>query len=793
MTRASQSEAVENLQDQVQPSTSINGAENGVVNGETQGQMLDDMTGVSYESEVNAYSDVPHALSFSPLDVMGNFYDPFNMIGDWTDFNSPEKTLNGGHEQLAIVQSQEQSPHQSHVNLTEENGHLSPHQLRNANAETSGHMPSSYPETYGIHTFTAGPDDAPTTSTSKGASLRASPIRIEDRVSSGLVIPQPKTIAQQDRSGSISQQRNGTSKSPRNTGSLRYPVLRDTIHLLRPLIPDSLAFDLLEAYFNISKVTGATTEPCAPPLVFRRHSFLGQEDTRKCSHALLVSMLWLSAQTANIPFLNASIARRKQVRRRLLALTTRLLKPLNEVSLGIDLVLQSKAPREDGGVHEGPVGGTTDSLGEIMAYAHLGMVTSASEFKGASLRWWNLAFTLAREARLYQELPDASADDVVVDEDYDMLPESPPAGGSYAREADHSAEAYTPTSASYDERREERRRVWWFLYTMDRHLCISYNKPLALLDGECQSLYQPDDDTYWQSDQPYIWQQRAGTKMGPTIECRGLTFFGFFTPLTTLLGEIVYFIGAQNHPRFGVTYSTLRDWKEWEKGIERSIDNYEVSLRNTLDAGTVSSPVVSDSRISSTTTSPLNASDSPLANSTIPLQSRIVYAYAKLILEVLRVLLLGKWDPLTLLNNSDAFVAGPAFALAVEHANSAAKAAEDLLDLDPGVQFMPFYLGVYLFQGSLPLVLVADRLAGDADATAIKACSTMIRVHESSIVRMPSEYQVRRVSLSHAPPLASMLTTDRSYLSLSCVRRSLRCRGVHLMTPQIHVFRDDRH
>ncbi|KAI1131171.1 hypothetical protein F5Y10DRAFT_262351 [Nemania abortiva] len=76
------------------------------------------------------------------------------------------------------------------------------------------------------------------------------------------------------------------------------------------------------------------------------------------------------------------------------------------------------------------------------------MVTSASEFWSVSLRWWNLAFPLAREAKLNRELP--------------------------------------PGAGVDDETREERRRVWWFLFTMDRHISLCYNKPLFLHDSECQ-------------------------------------------------------------------------------------------------------------------------------------------------------------------------------------------------------------------------------------------------------------------------------------------------------------------
>ena len=44
-----------------------------------------------------------------------------------------------------------------------------------------------------------------------------------------------------------------------------------------------------------------------------------------------------------------------------------------------------------------------------------------------------------------------------------------------------------------EEHREERRRTWWLLYIMDRHLALCYNRPLALLDAETEDLLLPLD------------------------------------------------------------------------------------------------------------------------------------------------------------------------------------------------------------------------------------------------------------------------------------------------------------
>lgn len=569
--------------------------------------------------------------------------------------------------------------------------------------------------TYGIHSFVEE-SSLVTDPASNQKDQLARPFEISrsgsmSKTVSNDIMPQSQQIKTNAQTTEI-------SSASKDNNRLRYPVLAHTIHLLRPFIPDALSCDLLEAYFEISPATSAHLAPCVPPLIYRRYSFLGAEEPRHCSQALLVSMLWLSAQTANIPPLNDSIARRKYVRRKLLQLTTSLLKPLNEVSLSDNLQRRRPNPSHhstNGAENPQSGPGVNHGLDEIMAYVHLAMVTSASDFKGASLRWWNIAFSLVREAKLYLELPDHKEGEA--DFTATSLPGSPPFG-----------EAHIFASLMSEEVKEERRRVWWFLYAIDRHLSLSYNKPLALLDSECQSLRQPCDDDAWQSDQVFSPSSIQNVGYGPWFECTGPTFFGFFLPLTALLGEIVYFVGAQNHPRFGISQSTLLDWKQWEKGISDRLDAYEMSLQLLVQAQTSTSSAASPSY-----THP----ETPIS-----FRSQVVHAYAKVMIQILYVLLAGKWNASALLDRSNTWYSSPSFVVVVGHVVEAAKYAKILIDLDPETDFMPFFLGIYLLQGCVPLIVAADRLKDDVADVIIKACDTMIRVHEAHIIRMPSEYQV---------------------------------------------------
>jgi hypothetical protein len=46
-------------------------------------------------------------------------------------------------------------------------------------------------------------------------------------------------------------------------------------------------------------------------------------------------------------------------------------------------------------------------------------------------------------------------------------------------------------------------------------------------------------------------------------------------------------------------------------------------------------------------------------------------------------------------------------------------------------------------QGSFLLLLIADKLQGEASPSVVKACETIVRAHEACVVTLNTEYQVR--------------------------------------------------
>ncbi|KAL1852071.1 hypothetical protein VTK73DRAFT_9307 [Phialemonium thermophilum] len=560
---------------------------------------------------------------------------------------------------------------------------------------------------------------------------------------------------------------------------LRYPVLEPLLPHLGNTIPVSLACDLIDLYFASS--SSAQMHPMSPYVlgfVFRKRSFLHPTKPRQCQPALLASMLWVAAQTSDAPFLTSVPSARGKICQKLLELTVSLLKPLihtpsgdaspvsspivDGVALGGLGVALPGSISMDALTGESGAFGAAGTLDDVVTYIHLATVVSASEYKGASLRWWNAAWSLARELKLNRELPQNAP----------SMNTHP--GSANEMDADGEAEddmGHVNPGVITEEEREERRRIWWLVYIVDRHLALCYNRPLFLLDIECEGLLQPMDDTDWQNGifqnyatDPNVLASDAGGKQhvrvrGPSFECSGHSIFGYFLPLMTILGEIVDLHHARNHPRFGVSFRSSREWEEQTAEIVRHLEAYEQSLKKfeqrhlgthnqgpNSDDNAESTIVAATDGLSHDVGTPsvhsvhsVHTSSSRMTESDI--QTRIVLAYGTHVMHVLHILLAGKWDPINLLDDNDLWISSQGFITATGHAVSAAEAISNILEFDPGLEFMPFFFGIYLLQGSFLLLLIADKLQLEASPSVVKACETIIRAHEACVVTLNTEYQ----------------------------------------------------
>ncbi|KAF2734968.1 hypothetical protein EJ04DRAFT_601902 [Polyplosphaeria fusca] len=532
---------------------------------------------------------------------------------------------------------------------------------------------------------------------------------------------------------------------------LRYPVLQPLIPHLTNIMPVSLACDLLELYFQ-SSPSAAAFQPTSPYVlgyVFRKRSFLRQSNPRVCSPALLASMLWIGVLTSESPYLSSSPSARSVLSEKLLNLTINLLKPLVHTS-----------PSDDSPTFNNTVLGGTTTMGgfgmpgqqdteiglpnapggldDIATYMNLAIVISASEYKAASLRWWNAAWSLARELKLGKEVPMTPP------------PESHDEDADGEVDMDHAGPNGQSSPNLDEEQKEERRRIWWLLYAVDRHLALCYNRPLSLLDLECEGLLQPVDDSLWQAgdffngDSAQSFSDPSSPhfrRRGPVFECTGHSIFGFFLPLMTILGEIVDLNHARNHPRFGTRFRNGSDWDDHATEITRQLESYGQSLQELKNRALNEAAAENEQPMHPGTPSARSVNSTTSRAQESLMRARIVVAYGTHLMHVLHILLNGKWDPIALLDDNDLWISSQSFIDATGHAVSAADALNEILEQDPDLSFMPFFFGIYLLQGSFLLLLIADKLQGEANPSVVKACETIVRAHEACIVTLNTEYQ----------------------------------------------------
>lgn len=227
----------------------------------------------------------------------------------------------------------------------------------------------------------------------------------------------------------------------------------------------------------------------------------------------------------------------------------------------------------------------------------------------------------------------------------------------------------------------------------------------------------------------------------------------------TILGEIVDLYHAKNHPRFGIGFRSAQEWDDHASEIARQLEAYGQSLKD-FELRHLSALIEDQTDRSNmegiTSTNHLNdiehnnigtpsvhsvhtASSAHISEADI--QTRIVVAYSTHVMHVLHILLTGKWDPISLLDDNDLWISSQSFINATGHAVSAAEAINHILEYDPGLEFMPFFFGVYLLQGSFLLLLIADKLQVEASPSVVKACESIVRAHEACVVTLNTEYQ----------------------------------------------------
>ncbi|KAL2870185.1 fungal specific transcription factor domain-containing protein, partial [Aspergillus lucknowensis] len=490
-------------------------------------------------------------------------------------------------------------------------------------------------------------------------------------------------------------------QSSQGVPGCRYSCLSAIVPFFKGFLTPAEACDLLDIYFADPGNSSSTAHsPYVLTTVIRKKSLLNTSTPRATSPALLATMLWTVAQTADSRIYHEP-GSRERITNHLYSLILSFLQrrdieswhrvrggwQLEEDSiLDLDAGERNKARRT---FDTGP----RPTVDDILTYTLLAIAISGGEFKADCLKWWNKAVGHLKYLRYHTEQ------------------------GISEDEQPH----YQSLAAI--EEREERRRTFWLVYTLDRHLALSHNRPLHLLDSECHVL-QPLPENIWQELDTIPHDSIPSVSFGPPVTISGTGLFEYFLPLMTILGDIIEFRLRRHHPRL-----RLDDITATQAGIEKTLIECEQSI---TDLSNSTTPVLGVP----TQVPPIATAISPSAPATAK-ATNLVIPYATYIVKVLYVLLHGEWDAISMLEDDGDWIGSSDFSQCASNSIAAAQSISDILAVDPELTFMPYLLGIYLFHGSFVILLFAERIPQiGPNASVEQACEVIIRAHEVSIVTL---------------------------------------------------------
>ncbi|QUC22811.1 uncharacterized protein UV8b_07052 [Ustilaginoidea virens] len=525
-----------------------------------------------------------------------------------------------------------------------------------------------------------------------------------------------------------------------------YKFLDPVLPYIRNILPASVACELLDIFLTdpgSSLFRGAS--PYILTRIFRKKSILHPTTPRYTTPALLATILWCVAQTADVMLLHIPGTRAKVVND-LYDLATSLTSERDpdrwrrihgglraETEVPIPGWRNSASVPATTAANE-PAGGVDD----VLTFVLLSIAVSGGDFKSDCHKWWSkaLRLTLALQLNREDERCQASV--------------SPCANPLCSCHRDRSDATYIEF-----ERREERRRVFWLLYSLDRHLSLSFNTILSMPDSYCE-VYAPLPEAVWENLDDIPPKDLPARVMGPPVIAGGTGYLEYFLPLMAILGDIIEIHHRRRHPRMGLqedSYS-VSVVQELLAGYELSLDAlgrdggsfptsgphaFQVQGQGGRD---ILSGIPTPGFVTGTGTGTGTGHATSASSEADQSKVRLVKAYSTHILHVLHVLLHGKWDAISMLDGGDDWITSKRFTECAAHAISASQSVSTILAIDPELTFMSYLFGIYLLQGSFVLLLFADRMPQLGPNESVEqACENIIRAHEVCVVTLNTEFQ----------------------------------------------------
>lgn len=175
-----------------------------------------------------------------------------------------------------------------------------------------------------------------------------------------------------------------------------------------------------------------------------------------------------------------------------------------------------------------------ESTDVILAMVIMTLLVLRGHFKADSLQWWTRAARLVRSSGLCME-------------DKELRMESQASVNAQGEMLDRARLIA----------KEERRRLFWLVYCLDRHLALSFNSTLHFPDGTF-CVAAPLSESLWRSLETVElnFVTIPSPSLGPLQTINGFGFFECFLPLATILGHIIELHHFHSNPVLGKCVST---------------------------------------------------------------------------------------------------------------------------------------------------------------------------------------------------------------------------------------------
>ncbi|OJI82498.1 hypothetical protein ASPTUDRAFT_123034 [Aspergillus tubingensis CBS 134.48] len=268
--------------------------------------------------------------------------------------------------------------------------------------------------------------------------------------------------------------------------------------------------------------------------------------------------------------------------------------------------------------------------------------------------------------------------------------------------------------------KEERRRLWWATYIIDRHAALSFNGRPRITDNECLFLPTPRPDALWNQPGPLLphGQQPGAHETVLSYHVGNLDMLGFFLPLSRILGDILEYRFLSDHSTFNTCHdllntvqtNILQHLKMWYQSFEALVGS-EFSLIAEPDCH--SCPV---------------AEVPPVAYYGFHMY-HCMFVLLHVPMDVVRMYQDLTWQ------------ASPDFLTAGEHAVACANVSRHILRIDPQLSLMYRFFGTYFLQSSFIFLILAQKLGKQSDDLILRNCSINLQVLDMFVAATNMDYQ----------------------------------------------------